>query len=180
VTILSLRGSERDKSTSEVDEGQVALGTNFPPDSKSAVVVVPAVGAFHDPTTRLLAADRPSQSWFTTPSYVRSDVPELRFAFALVIVVSLVQAKVLWTTRASRCADYNGVERRADHMHVVHVGAREGHRDRDATTVGQYAPFRAEFGAIGRIGPGKVPPFGAFTLALSSDAQASSTPRSWS
>ena len=79
-------------------------------------------------------------------------------------------------TPASTREERNRVERFADHVHVVHVGAGQRDGKRDALPVGQDVPFGAEFCAIGRAGAREVPPFGAFTLALSIDAQSHSMP----
>lgn len=152
------------------------FGGALPPDPQSAKVVMPAVGSFNDPAPRLLAADGASEGGLSPTPNMRPDPASASLAFGLVIVVPFVEAEVLRAAGPSRRTQWNCVERPADHVHVVDVGSRERHRQRDALAVGQDVAFGAEFCAIGRIGAGKVPPFGALTLALSSDAQSHSMP----
>jgi hypothetical protein len=152
------------------------LGGPLPPDPQRAKVVVPAVGSLNDPTPRLLAADGAGEGRLSPAPNMRPDAASASVAFGLVVVVPLVQADVLRTSGPSRRTQWNGVERPAHHVHVGDVGPRERHRQRDALAVGQDVPFCAAFCAIGRIGAGEVPPFGALTLALSSDAQSHSMP----
>lgn len=152
------------------------FGGTFPPDPQPAKVVVPAIGSFNDPTPRLLAADGTGESGLSPTPNMRPDAAGASLAFGLVVVVPFVQAEVLRTSGSSGRTQWNRVERSADHVHVVDVGAGERHRQRDALAVGQNVAFGAEFCAIGRIGAREVPPFGALTLALSSDAQSHSMP----
>ena len=143
----------------------------LPPDPQRAKVVVPAVGSFDDPPPRLLASNRARESRLSPAPNVRLDAASASLAFGLLVVVPFVQAEVIRTSGPSRRTQGNRVERPADHVHVVDVGPGERHRQRDALTVSQDMAFCAEFCTIGRIGAGEVPPFGALTLALSSDAQ---------
>jgi hypothetical protein len=152
------------------------FGGTLPPDPQCAKVVVPAIGSFNDPAPRLLAADRAGEGGLSPTPNVWPDATIARLAFRLLVVVPFVQAGVLRTSGPSRRTQRNRVERPTDHVHVVDVGSRERHRERDALAVGQDVAFCAEFCAIGRIGAGEVPPFGALTLALSSDAQSHSMP----
>ena len=96
----------------------------------------------------------------------------------VVIVVALIETEVLRSTGPAWRGDDHGIERLADHPLVVDV--RPGQRDAeyDAAPVGDDVALRSQLSAIGRIGPREFPPFGAFTEALSSEAQAHSMPRS--
>jgi hypothetical protein len=169
-------GLKANQRTSELNEGEVIFGGTLPPDPQRAKVVVPAIGSFNDPAPRLFAADGAGESGLSPTPNVRPDAASASLAFGLVIVIPFVQAEVLRTSGPARRTQWNRVERPADHVHVVDVGPRKRHRQRDALTVGQDMAFCAEFCAIGRIGAGEVPPFGALTLALSSDAQSHSMP----
>lgn len=137
---------------------------------------MPAVGSLDDPTSGLLAPNRPGERGLSATPDVRPDPAITSLAFWLLVVVPLVQAQVLRTSGASRRPEWNRVERPSDHVHIVDVGTSQRHRQRDTLAVGQNVTFCAEFCSIGRIGPGEVPPFGALTLALSSDAQSHSMP----
>ncbi len=151
------------------------FGGTFPPDPQPAKVVVPAIGSFNDPTPRLLAADGTGESGLSPTPNMRPDAAGASLAFGLVVVVPFVQAEVLRTSGSSGRTQWNRVERSADHVHVVDVGAGAS-PPAGCLAVGQNVAFGAEFCAIGRIGAREVPPFGALTLALSSDAQSHSMP----
>jgi hypothetical protein len=85
------------------------------------------------------------------------------------VVVSLVETEVLGTARATRRAEDHRVEHLAHEPLVVDVGASDFCGQRNAPSVGQNVAFDATFRAVGRVGAREVPPFGAFTMALSSD-----------
>jgi hypothetical protein len=167
---------EANQGTGELNEGEMIFGGAFPPDSQPAKVVVPAVGSFDDPAPGLLTSNGADEGGLSAAPNVRPDAAIASFAFGLLVVVPFVQADVLRTSGSSRCTQRNRVQRLADHVHVVDVCPRERHGQRDALAVGQDVAFCAQFCAIGRIGAGEVPPFGALTLALSSDAQSHSIP----
>jgi len=149
----------------------------FPASAKSTVIVVPAVGPLHHPTS--WPSPRTADKWRLAPSADVGTHPTLaRLELAVGIVVALVQAEVGWPARAPRREHQHGIERRTDHPFVVDVGSRERHRDGDASAVGQNVTFCAALSTIGRIGTREVPPFGAFTMAPSSEAHSQSMPRS--
>lgn len=172
----SICGLEANQGTGELNEGEMILGGAFPPDPQPAKVVVPAVGSFDNPAPGLLASNGAGEGGLSATPNVRPDAAIASLAFGLLVVVPFVQAEVLRSSSPPRCTQRNRVERLSDHVHVVDVCPRERHRQRDALTVGQDMAFCAEFCAIGGIGAGEVPPFGALTLALSSDAQSHSMP----
>ena len=108
---------------------------------------------------------------------MRCNAAPFRFGFAVLVIVAFVEADVLRTPRPARSANGDRIERLADHPLVVDVGAGQREANWYAATIGQYMALGAELSAIGGIGTGKVPPFGAFTEALSSDDQFQSIPR---
>jgi hypothetical protein len=61
------------------------------------------------------------------------------------------------------------------HPRVVHVGAADNYRERDAFGFDHKMALRARFAAIRRIGAGSRPPFGAGTLNESTDARLQSS-----
>lgn len=145
------------------------------PDDQASEQVVPAVGPFDHPAARL-ATDAADERLFASPPDVWDDAPIANLAFGVRVVEALVQAEVGRPTRPAGRAKHDGVERRAGHPLVVDVRSGDLDGDRDAVRVGQDVAFCAEFCAIGRIGARVVPPFGAFTLALSSEHHFKSTP----
>lgn len=151
--------------------GPFSLVTN----EQAAEEVVPAVGSLDDPPARL-STHTADERLFASPSNVWDDASIADFAFGVGVVEALVQAEVRRPTRPARRPKHDGVERRASHPLVVDVRSGDLDGDRDAASIGQDVAFCAEFCAIGRIGARVVPPFGAFTLALSSEHHFKSTP----
>jgi hypothetical protein len=117
------------------------------------------------------------QGWLASASDVRHDAAQHDFDLGIKIVIPLVHAQMLWTAWSSRGADDDGVEYLANKPLVVHVGSGDAHRQRDAATIGQDVSLYAFFRAIRGIGPRAVPPFGAFTMALSRAVHFQSMPR---
>jgi len=138
---------------------------------------VPTIGALDDPATRT-PANASDEGRFSAPTNVRLDASSANRGFAILVVVSFVETKVARTARPSRRSNGNRIERLAHHPLVVDVGAGQRDANRDATAVGQHMTFGAQLAAIGGIGAREVPPFGAFTEALSSEDQFQSMPRS--
>lgn len=158
-----------------MNESEVVVGASLPADEKAAELVVPGVGSFNDPATRLSpdASDHPP---FAATTNVRSDAAPSNLALAVGVVVALVEAEVPRSSGTAAAAKHRRVESGTDHPLVVRVRAGDHHRQRNASAIGQDVPFRAGFRAIGRTGAGEVPPFGAFTVALSIEHQVKSTP----
>jgi len=156
-------------------EREVVGGFALVTDEQCPKAIVPAVGSLDDPAARLSthAAD---ERLLASPSDVRDDASITDLAFGVRVVEALVQAEVHRPTGPAWCAKHDGVERRAGHPLVVDVRSGDLDGDRDTAPVGQDMAFCAEFCAIGRIGARVVPPFGAFTLALSSEHHFKSTP----
>ncbi len=137
---------------------------------------MPAVRALDDPATRL-AAYASQQGLFAAATNVWSDPALSRFSLGLDVVVALVEAEVLRTTDSASDAQRYSIERRANHPLVVHVGGRDLHGDGDAACVGQDMAFDAAFAPIRGVRTRMVPPFGAFTIAVSRLHHFQSTPR---
>jgi len=160
-----------------VQKRAVVRGLTFPANAKSPVIVVPAVRALNDPTA--WSAARAAYEWrFSSSANVWDDATVANRLLAVNVVIPLVQAEVCWTAGATSSAYQDGVEGRAHHPLVVHVCSRECDSHGNTSAIGQNVAFCAAFSAIGRIGAREVPPFGAFTMAPSSEAHSQSMPRS--
>lgn len=160
-----------------MNQGQVVVAPALPADAQAAKVVVPAIGALDYPATRS-TANAAQQRWLAATANVWANAAATYFALGVRVVVALVEAQVAWPARSARCTQWNRVERRAGQPLVVDVGAGERHADGHATLIGQDVTLGAELAPIGRIGAGMIPPLGAFTEALSSEAQSHAIPRS--
>ena len=158
-----------DDGAGEFDEGTVAFSFALPAGAESSKAIVPTVGPLDDPAPRF-PANVAHERWFTPSSDVRLHSAIECFQFGVVVVVAFVEAEVLRQNRSEHSADGNCVQRRAHHPLVVDVGPGQRDRQRDTTTVGQNMAFGAEFSTIGRIRARDIPPLGAFTEALSSEA----------
>lgn len=152
---------------------------SLPPDQQAAVLVVPAVGSLDNPSSGLAANTSDHALLASTPD-VRDGAAIANLLFGIGVVVPLVEAQVLGSAWPTRRLEDNGVHGLADHPLVVDVGPRDRDRQGHASGVGQNVALRAELPTIGGIGAREVPPFGAFTLALSIEHQLKSTPTSWS
>lgn len=151
--------------------GGLALVTN----EQTSVAVVPAVGSFDHPSAGL-AADAAHQRRFSSTSNVRDHATISDLALGVRVVEAFVEAEIRGATWPAGRAKHDSVERGPRHPLVVDVRGGDLDGDRDAAPVRQDVAFCAEFCAIGRIGARVVPPFGAFTLALSSEHHFRSTP----
>lgn len=150
---------------------------SLPAHEETAESVVPGVRSLHDPPPRL-AAHHADQRLLAASSNMRADAAQTDGRGYVRVVVALVETEMLGTPRTSGAAHDDGIEDFTDHRAVWHVGAGDECGERDAATVGQNVAFDATFRAVRRIWAREVPPFGAFTEALSSEAQAHSMPRS--
>lgn len=175
VTAPSPRGAVRDQGAGEVHEGEMILGENLPADSQRSKVVVPAVGSLDDPATWSSALAR--ARLLATASEMGLDLAQSDLLLRIAVVVSLVETEMRRPTRTARRSERHGVQCLAGHPLVVNVRAGQRDCDRNSSSIGEHVAFRAKLSAISRIGPGEPPPLGAFTVALSSEAQAQSMPR---
>jgi len=168
-----LKGDER---AGEEQQGEVVRCFSLPTHEETAIAIVPAVGAFNDPAPRL-AAHASDHRLLAATTDVRRDSALTRFGLGLTVVVALVEAEVVRATDAASGAKRYGIEGLGHHPLVVDVRRRELHGDGDAARIGQDVALDAFLGAIGRVGTRMVPPFGAFTIALSRLHQRQSMPR---
>ena len=176
MSIASACGAIGDEGAGHVNEREVVLCDRLPTSAQRAEVVVPAVGALDDPASRTTASAA-DQRRLATATNVRSHAAPSSFSLASPIVVAFVETEMARATQPARRAQLDGVECNADQPHVIDVGGGQYDRNRDAAAVAKDVAFRTEFAAIGGIGTGEVPPFGAFTEALSREHQVQSMPR---
>lgn len=151
-----------------MEEGQVVRANSLPANKQSAEAVVPGVGALHHPPAGL-ALNATEQRFLALAPDVRLDPASPDGSLGIRVVVPLVEAEVFRSARAASCAEDDRVERLANEPLVVDVGAGDLGGQRDAAAVGQDVAFDAAFRAIRGVGTREVPPFGAFTMALSSE-----------
>lgn len=159
---------EGDEGTGEVKETEVVGANPLPAHEQAAKAVVPGVGALHHPPARL-ALNTPQERVLPATADVRCDPTGTDGRLGVLVVVALVEAEVLGPARAARGTSDHRVERLADEPLVVDVGAGDLGGQRDTPAVGQDVAFDAAFRAIRGVRASEVPPFGAFTMALSSD-----------
>lgn len=148
----------------------------FPPHEQAAEAVVPGVGSFDHPPSRL-AAHAPDERLLSAATDVRPDTTEPNRGGDVRVVVALVETHVFGATRTTRTADGDSVEDLADHRSVGHVRAGDERCDRDTSGVGENMAFYAAFRPVRRVRTSEVPPFGAFTEALSRELHSQSMPR---
>jgi hypothetical protein len=160
-----------------VNEGLVVRSNSLPSDEKAPELIVPAVGSLNDPAP-WLSTYTPQHRLFTTTANVRDDSAGANLSLGVWVVIPLVEAEMSGSAWSPRRSQNGGVQRGSHHPLVVDVRPRQGHCKRNAASVGQNVPFSAAFCAIGRVGARKVPPFGAFTVALSIEHHVRSTPTS--
>jgi hypothetical protein len=95
---------ERNEGAGELDEGEIVLGFTLPADEKTAISVVPAVGALDDPAPRFFV-NTAEQRLLASPTDVGNDSTPTCLLLAVGIVVAFVEAQVFgapWATRARR------------------------------------------------------------------------------
>src|SRR5689334_14868012 len=108
---------------------------------------------------------------------MRLDAATAHLTFGIGVVVAFVETQMRGPSRPTRRMQRNRIERGAGHPFVVLVGPSDRDGERDSSPVGQDVALGAELATIGRVGTGEVPPLGAFTEALSSEAQSQAMPR---
>jgi hypothetical protein len=177
VAIAAAGGAKGNEGAGHMNEREVMRSNRLPTDAQRAEVVVPAIGAFDDPAARATACAA-DQRRLAAPTDMGSNAALSCLGLADRIVVALIEAEMTWTTRSAWRSQFDRVEHVADHAHVVDVGGGQGDSNRDAAAIAKDMAFGAELAAIGGIGTGEVPPFGALTLALSREHQVQSIPRS--
>ena len=141
--------------------------------------IMPAIGPFNDPTPGLKAGILLAFLFLLS---TRLDMGNVAATFGrptqLGIIVTLITAKMLSRFLLGRRSwNHYGVQGRPELLHVVPVGARNGHGQGDAVGVREEMSLGAEFASIGRVFANRVPPFtGAETMAPSSDWKRQSIP----
>lgn len=164
-----------DQRVREVAEREVVRTFALPTDEERAEAVVPAVGAFDDPTARF-AAEPADEGRFTAPTDVALDAQDSESRIDLRIVVPFVHAAVLRAEATSRRDRSDRLKGRQSVPQVGHIGTADRKANRDTSAVRENVPFSADFRAVRGIRPRKIPPFGAFTRMASSEVQAQTIP----
>ena len=160
--------AEGDEAAGEMEEGEVVGTNSLPTNEQSAEAVVPRVGALHHPAARL-SLHAAEQGLLAAAPDVGLDAASPHGGLGVLVVVPLVEAEVLRSPWAARCAHDHRVERLGDEPLVVDVGAGDLGRQRNASTVSQDVAFDAAFCSVRGVGTREIPPLGAFTMALSSE-----------
>lgn len=138
---------------------------------------MPTVGAFYHPTSRSVGSST-SQGWLATPTNMWSHTALSNSSNDVLVIVTLIETQVARAPRATWCPKYDMVECRTHHPLVVEICARNQRSQWHPTSIGQNMSFDASFGSVGWIRASEVPPLGALTIAVSSEAHANSTPQS--
>ena len=141
---------------------------SFPSNQQSAEAVVPCVGALHYPAPGL-AVHAAKQGLLAAPSDVRRDPARTHGGLCVSVVVPLVQAEMLRSSRPARCPQNHSIKDPGDEPLVVNVRAGDLGGQRDASAVRQDVTLDAALRAIRGVRAREVPPFGAFTMAVSSE-----------
>ena len=140
---------------------------------QSAKATQPRQGAFDDPampTEAFAGVDAP-------PSDARDDAARATSGAAAREVIALVGVQLGGTvsrptTSTARLPNrHDRIQGDFEHFGVVHIGRREGYRERDACSVDHKMALRARFAAIRRIRADRFAPLLAGTLAESSEAR---------
>lgn len=152
---------------------------SLPADQQGSVSVVPAVGAFDDPATGL-PVDASEEWRFTATPDVGDDSSAHNSPLDVPVVVALIETAVARPLSPPRRVLRGIVQRRDRHPHVVPVRSAQREPQRNSSTICQDVPLRPALGAVRRVRSRKSPPFGAFTVTLSSDAHVHEIPfRTW-
>ncbi len=117
---------------------------------------------------------------FATSPDMRSNTSFSDRRFSVGIIVTLVETEMFGPTWTTRAAKRNRVEYVGHLPLVVNVGAGDQRGERYASAVGEKVTLYTALGAIGRVGTGEVPPFGALPMKPSSEAHSHRMPHSLS
>lgn len=167
---------KRDECRGELHHRQVVPRGALPAHEQPTKPIVPAVGPFDDPAS-WLALHATDHRLLAATTDVGRDSADADGGFGVLVVVALVQAQVLGPSRTSRRLQRDRVEHRTDHPLVVHVRRRRSHGQRHSSSISEDVSFHAEFPSVRRIRPRVDRPFGAFAMALSSEAKSHLMPR---
>lgn len=177
--LSSCRASPADDGIGEFDESKVVLCMNFIANLQPTKQVVPTVRSLHHPPPSLEARILFQFLGFLAARFNMGDVStSFRRPTQFRIVIAFIATKMLARLGLGRRPrDDNRIQRGAELLHVMPVGARERHRQRDALGVREQVPLGAQFAPIGGVFAGLIPPLtGAETVALSSDWKRQSMP----
>jgi hypothetical protein len=167
---------KRDDAAGELEHGKVVLSLALPAHEQASVSVVPTVRALDDPAS-WLAVNASEQGLLAASADVRCDSAHPNGGSGIDVVVSLVEAQVLRTTRTTRPTQHDRVEHLRHEPLVVYVRRSDQHREGNAALIGEHMSFYPEFPAVRRVPPCVAPPFGALAMALSSEAKSHLMPR---
>lgn len=137
---------------------------------------MPGVRTLDNPAARL-SSNASDERLLSATTDVRRDASRSDGGFGVRVVVAFVEAQMLGTPWTARTTQDNRVERARDEPLVVHVGPGDLGRKRHATTIRENVALDPALRAIRRVRAGQIPPFGAFTIALSSEAHVHWMPR---
>lgn len=156
-------------------EGFIVSSLALPADEEGAKSIVPGVCALDDPASgNTLHATK--QGWLAPAADVWSNVALANIRLGVGVVVSLVEAEVLRAARSARTPNGDGVERGCHLPFIMDVRASDREPDRDPPSVSQNVPLAPHLRTVGWVGASEVPPFGAFTEALSREHQSHAIP----
>lgn len=99
------------------------------------------------------------------------DATHLQAPIDVRVVVPLVDAAMLRALPMAGGVPLHRIDRRQRGALVVKVRRTDRHAERDSPAVDRDVPLTAPLGAVRRVRACKSPPFGAFTIAASIEAQ---------
>ena len=152
---------------------------DLPADEKPPVPVVPTVGPFNLPPTRL--AVHASEKWLlATPPDVSDDPATRQPPLDVRVVVPFVQTAVTRMPPSPWRMARRVVDRGNRHPLVVNVRSAQDKAQRNPASIRQDVPLRPALRPVRGVRSRKSPPFGAFTIKLSRDAHVHEIPfRTW-
>lgn len=153
-----------------MEESQIVLSPPLPADEEGPEPIVPTRRPLHDPAARSPAHTAEQRRLASAPN-VRLDAAGPHGRLGIGIVVPVVEAEVTRSTWATWGPEDDGIEDSAYLPRVVAVRRGDRGGQRDAPAVGQEMALDPAFGAVRGVRPRLGPPLGAFTMAVSSEAQ---------
>jgi len=104
------------------------------------------------------------------------DTSATDFSLYIPIIITFIEAEILGTAGTAWAAQHHCIEGRRQTPFVVDIGAGDRQCERHATPIRQDVTLAPAFRSVRRIRARLVPPFGAFTEALSIEVQSRPTP----
>jgi hypothetical protein len=163
-----------DKSATEIKKGFVYIVEPLIPDPQPAEPIQPRSGAFHHPAVApqslTAVTEAASNAWLYSSA--------AKFLAKGLRVIGFVGVQLHGSLPRSTSHlpyRFNSIYAAKHHPCVMHVGAADDYRERDALGFDHNMALRARFAAIRRIGAGSCPPFGAGTVNESTDARLQSS-----